>query len=135
MEEKMTYLNTYGKITDHNAIIPPIPEDVDFNSPGWWNDDFIVIKEGPQELTLRSIVFEKNYPILKVKPQGFRAIGSPKFLLDEKILVSKNGKLGHIYSIIYHSKRDRFRYMVDYGDRKSTCWYFDEDLEKVEPAQ
>ena len=131
----MRFLNSYGKIANYNGIIPPIPEDIDFNTSGWWNDDFIVIKEQPQELTLKSVVFERNYPVLKVEPQCFMFVGIPKFLLDEKVLITKKGKSGSVYSITYHSKRGCFRYMIDYGDRKSTCWYFDEDLEKVESAK
>ncbi len=128
----MSLIHSYGKISNKEYITKPIPKDVDWDSSGWWHGNFIVIEENDDMLKLQSTNFEKNYPEINVKIEGFESIGKPTFIIGDKILITKKNKVGTIYSVTYHDKRECFRYMVDYGDRKSTCWYFDEDLQKQE---
>jgi len=128
----MSLIHSYGKLSNMECILEPIPKEVDPVSDGWWRGDFIVVEEDGNVLKLKSTNFEKNYPEIKVKADGFVPTGKPTFIIGDKVLVSKKSKAGTIYSVTYHDKRECFRYMVDYGDRKSTCWYFDEDLQKQE---
>lgn len=130
----MSFLYSYGKIANHEDIIPPIPEDVNLKMSGWWYGGFIVIKEQPDELILKSTNYEKNYPTIKIKPEGFNIIGVPPFTIGDKVKVKNKNKQGTIYGIAWHYKRECFYYYVEYPDRRSTCMYFDKDLEKVESA-
>lgn len=130
----MTFLNSYGKIANHDDIIPPVPEDIDLKISGWWYGGFIVVKEQPNELTLKSTNYEKDYPVIKIKPEGFNIIGTPAFVIGDTVNIKNKNKQGTIYGIAWHYKRECFYYFVEYSDRKSTCMYFDEDFEKVTSA-
>ena len=128
----MSLIHSYGKLSNMECFLEPIPTEVDPASDGWWYGNFIVVEENGDVLKLKSTNFEKNYPEINVKVEGFVLTGKPAFIIGDKVLVAKKNKAGTIYSVTYHDKRGCFRYMVDYGDRKSTCWYFDEDLQKQE---
>lgn len=128
----MSLIHSYGKLSNMECILDPIPKEVDPASDGWWYGSFIVVEEDSKVLKLKSTNFEKNYPEIKVKADSFVPTGKPTFIIGDKVLVVNKNKAGTIYSVTYHDKRECFRYMVDYGDRKSTCWYFDEDLQKQE---
>lgn len=128
----MSLIHSYGRLSNMECILNPIPKDFVPNSAGWWHGGFIVIEENDKILKLKSTNFEKNYPEIRIKIEGFIPIGKPTFIIGDKVFVAKKNKAGTIYSVTYHDKRGCFRYMLDYGDRKSTCWYFDEDLQKQE---
>lgn len=108
----MKFLNSYGKIANHDDVIPPIPEDVDLKMSGWWYGGFIVVKEQPDELTLKSINYEKGYPTIKIKPEGFGIIGSPTYVIGDKVKVKNKNKQGVIYCLCWHYKRECFYYYV-----------------------
>lgn len=128
----MNYLHAYGSIKDVKAVLPPVPEDINPNSCGWWHGNFLVIEQNGEQLLLQSTNEEQGYRTLRILAENFHAVGRPKYLTNDMVRIPGKNREGRIYSVTWHGKRNCFRYMVDYGDRKSTCWYFDEDLEKLE---
>lgn len=128
----MSMIHSYGRIDNHDCVQSPFKESIDWNASGWWNGHFIVIEEHDDILVIQSTNEATGYAILEIKKDGFKIIGTPLFLTNDSVKVKSKNKTGRIYSVTYHSARECFRYMVDYGDRKSTCWYFDNDLEKAE---
>ena len=128
----MSHLHAYGSIKDVHSILPPVPEDVNPDSSGWWQGHFIVVEQIDDKLVLQSTNYEIGYRTVAVLENNFEEMGHPKYLTNDKVRIPRKNKTGRIYSVTWHSKRNCFRYMVDYGDRKSTCWYFDEDLEKLD---
>ena len=94
--------------------------------------NFLVIEQNGEQLLLQSTNEEQGYRTLRILAENFHAVGRPKYLTNDMVRIPGKNREGRIYSVTWHGKRNCFRYMVDYGDRKSTCWYFDEDLEKLE---
>jgi len=127
----MSMIHSYGRIENHDYVLSPFRESIDWKASGWWNGHFIVIEEREDILVIQSTNEATGYTELEIKTNGFKVIGKPSFLTNDIVKIKAKNKTGRIYNVTYHSTRECFRYMVDYGIRKSTCWYFDNDLEKA----
>ena len=127
----MNMIHSYGRIENHDCVQSPFRESIDWNASGWWNGHFIVIEEREDILVIQSTNEATGYAELEIKTNGFKVIGKPSFLTNDIVKIKAKNKTGRIYNVTYHSARECFRYMVDYGNRKSTCWYYDNDLEKA----
>lgn len=127
----MSLIHSYGRIINSELVQSPYKESIDWNASGWWNGHFIVIDENEDILVLQSTNEATGYATIEIKSDGFNVIGKPSFYTNDTVKIKAKNKTGRIYSVTYHFAKECFRYMVDYGDRKSTCWYYDNDLEKA----
>ena len=67
-----------------------------------------------------------------IERKRFKHLGKPQFHVGDVVLAKSRGKQATVVGVTWHDKRECFRYTLDYGDRVSTNWFFDDDLEMVE---
>ena len=131
----MTLFHFYGYIKDREYVLSPFKESVDWKTGGWWYGHFIVVQEKGDILTIQSTNESIGYKTIEIKRDGFAVIGKPTYITNDRVCIPAKNKIGRVYSVTYHFSRECFRYMVDYGDRKSTCWYYDKKKKKLEESK
>lgn len=119
-------VGTYGNIGGGEFVIACT--DGKFNSydaPGWWRSYLLCIQESASSVTLQSY---DGVDTIEVDRRGYITLGTPAHHIGEKVRVKKTDKKATIVAVDWHSNREAFYYTLDYGDRVSTKWFFDDDI-------
>ena len=67
---------------------------------------------------------------MEVRTSDYICLGMPAFHVGDAVAVKKSGKRATVVGVDWHDKREAFRYTLDYGNRVSTNWFFDDDIEE-----
>ena len=123
-----SYIGCYGWIRSHDesSIIEGDSLDETINTYPWWYRDLVCVAETDDELTLNLPGSAKK---VRVPSKEFEPLGKPTHQLGDRVVVKKSGKHATVVRVNWHSMREKFFFTLDYGDRVSTNWFFDEDIE------
>ena len=122
-------VGTYGNIVGGEFVIACSDGDYEgFVEPGWWRSYLLCANEGSDSVTLRS---PDGAHGITVAREGYVALGTPKHHVGEKVRAKKSGKGATVVAVDWHEGREAFYYTLDYGDRISTNWFFDDDVEAI----
>ena len=120
-------VGTYGNIGSGEFVIACTDDKFNgYDAPGWWRSYLLCIHESASSVTLQS--YDGAHTI-EVGCQGYITLGTPAHRIGEKVRVKKTNKEATIVAVDWHSNRDAFYYTLDYGNRVSTNWFFDDDIE------
>lgn len=122
------FIGTAGNIIDPSAAVDP-PKEIRWDEPGWWRRLLECVDERDGLVTLRS----DDGKQIVVKREGYKSHGKLAFRVGDRVRARFRDRKGVVYKVWWQDVRDRFVYMLDYGDRKSTRWYFADELELIEP--
>ena len=121
-DEYKSLVGYYGRIAHTDYVFPE-----------YKNDKYVMYAEHCIEDKdgILTLISDDNEHICKIKREHFFVFGKPKFNLGDHIR-SKDGKHdGIVYYVCWHYNRQMFFYYLDYGNRKSNNWNFEEDMEIV----
>ena len=122
-------VGTCGEVRGEGDIVDSFGEPIAWESCGWWHSDLECVGEGNGLVTLRS----NDGKQIVEKREGYKSHGKLAFRVGDRVRARFRDRKGVVYKVWWQDVRDRFVYMLDYGDRKSTRWYFADELELIEP--
>ena len=128
MEGLMSNLiGTYGIIANNESVIScSDPSFANYDDLGWWRTHLLCVKENTTAVTLQS---PNGVYKIEIYRQGYNLLGTPCHHVGDKVQVKRSGRLATVKDVQWHFNREAFYYTLDYGNRVSTNWFFDEDLE------
>ena len=128
----MSYVGFYGSIVDEAEPLEdnhPEPLRDKHNTWNWWIGYHACVFDDNETLVLEH--HKKGWQV-QIRKDDFRPLGKPAYHIGDVVLAKSRGKQATIVGVTWHDKRGCFRYTLDYGDRVSTNWFFEDDLEMVE---
>ena len=70
--------------------------------------------------------------VYRVKPEIFKLVTAPKFLVGENVFVSAKNKIGQVYSLTWHFKGCHHIYLISFNGKRSSRRYMEVELSAVE---
>lgn len=122
----------YGSIKDKSYIEDSPVAAAEVNGYPWWYGYVVCIKEDDDSLV---VAHDKKLWSMRIKKEGFEVLGKPEHHIGDHVTVKKSGKLAKVVNVTWHFKSKRFFYTLDYGDRQSSNWFFDEDVEAADEGR
>lgn len=116
----------YGYVSSEKDVVSCTDPNYNWLDAGWWRTYLWCIEETPKTVILKSPDGDFTIEALK---NNFDILGKPLHHIGDSVVVKKNGKRATVRRVSWHMKRQCFYYHLDYADRKSTNWFFDEDIE------
>lgn len=129
-EEHDSFLGTYGNIRDEESSVVSCSDSLfaRYSDPGWWRSYCLCIEDNGCTLLLES--FDRKHTI-EIRRQDYVCLGTPAFHVGDAVTVKRSGKSATVVGVDWHDRRNAFRYTLDYGNRVSTNWFFDGDVERA----
>lgn len=128
----MNYVGYYGSIKDGAEILEdshPEPLHDKYNTWNWWIGDHVCVFDDDKTVVLECQ--NKGWQA-RIRKDDFNPRGKPFYHINDTVLAKNRSKRATIADVTWHERRGCFRYTLDYGDRISTNWFFDDDLEMIE---
>jgi hypothetical protein len=72
---------------------------------------------------------------IRVRNAYIKPIPEPRFKRKDRVFTQSKQAAGVVREIVWHLKRERVYYLLEFDGRKSGCWYFDGDLNSRSPAE
>lgn len=119
----------YGKIREGEPLKNEDGQDIDWYERGWWRQLMLCTADHGEQLKLATAKGEYSITVERAR---FKALDKPPYHIGDIVYAKSRKKQATVVGVAWHDKRDCFRYTLDYGDRVSTNWFFDDDLEMVE---
>ena len=121
-------VGTYGRIRTGGYVVSCTDEQYDWNESKWWHTYLMCIEEGSETLKLKRHDGDETIVIRK---EGYDELGRPLYHVGDRVVVRRNGKTATVNRVCWHTKRKQFYYILDYGERMSSNWFFDDDVEEA----
>ena len=120
------FIGAYGSIIHPNRMLENSHSEPEDTGIFWWQGYLVCTGEDEDTLVVEHDRLDRRAVILR---EDFKLLGIPAFHVGDEVTVRNNGRHATVVNVTYHFKREKFFYTIDYGDRQSTNWFFDEDLE------
>ncbi len=121
-------VGTYGRIRTGDYVVSCTDEQYNWDESNWWHTYLLCTEEDSLTLKLKRHDGDETITIRK---EGYDELGRPLYHIGDHVTVKKSGKLATINRVCWHTKRRQFYYIIDYGKRVSSNWFFDDDIKKV----
>ena len=121
-------VDTYGRIRSGDDVVSCSDEQYNWDEPKWWHTYLLCTEESPETLKLKRHDGDETITIRK---EGYNELGRPLHRIGDRVSVKESGKLATISRVCWHTKRKQFYYVLDYGKRVSSNWFFDNDIEEA----
>lgn len=121
-------VGTYGRIRSGDDVLSCSDEQYDWDESKWWHTYLLCTDEGSETLKLKRHDGDESITIRK---DGYDELGRPLYHIGDHVAIKKSGKLAAVNRVCWHTKRKQFYYILDYGERVSSNWFFDNDIEKA----
>ena len=117
-------IGTYGIVDDLKKIIADDLERARYSA-----DYGAIVKCIAQDDQMLTLWAHKNI-VFKTPKDNFLVKGTPKFYEGDHVYDPKKERSGVIHCVCWHFKRKAFYYYVQFPNKLSECWFFDDDLIK-----
>lgn len=122
-------VGTYGKIAGNEFVVSCSDGGFTaYDAVGWWRTYLLCVTERADTVILGS--YQGDHTI-EVNRRGYSSLGRPKHHVGDKLRVKKSGKKATVAKVNWHENREAFYYTLDYGERVSSNWFFDDDVEEA----
>lgn len=122
-----TLIGSYGYVASGSSVVSCGDPQFDWQEAGWWHTYLWCANEASETVVLKS---PDGGATMEVAKKDYNPLGWPVRHVGDPIIVKNSGKGAVVDAVCWHTKRQRFYYLLDYGERKSSNWFFDEDLEE-----
>ena len=124
------YIGFYGSIESKEAVVEDCNPEARISGHPWWAVGYLLCTECDSHIL--TLVRPKKQWVVRVKEGGFEPLGKPTYLIGSRVFCKSRDKYATVKDVMFHYNRSCFYYTLDYGDRVSTNWFFDDDLEPAE---
>ncbi len=124
------FIGTWGRYDDWMTLETIHPEDKEQFSQLSQRGDKVYYCSA---VTLEGyLVLESGITHIRVKPSGYHTIPSPPYKLGEVVIIKERpNEKAQIRDIKWHWEHNKEIYLLRIGERKSSRWYWREDIEHV----